>query len=395
MITHPISGAGYVLEGIRLIARPGLRRFVIIPVLVNILVFSGAIYFGVTQFESLMAHLTAQVPAWLGWLEWLIWPVFILLLLVVVFYGFSLVANLIASPFNSLLAEKVERLLTGQPLNQGSDSARLLAELVPTLLDEIGKILYALLWAIPFLILLFVPVVGPVLWFLYTAWMLVVGYSDYPMGNHGLKFSEMRQRLRRRRVLSLGFGAATAGLGMVPVINFILMPAAVAGATAMWVREFRDATHYQGDHQSRVATRYVLLRIDHLSGQISGEILAGALPGQTLEQTATEDLLDLLRTCYRVDAESAEALEVYLTRERGHRIDTPAPRHQPEATPQPQTIPMDRNEACAILGISADASTDDISTAHRRLMQRLHPDRGGSDYLAARVNAAKRVLNQR
>lgn len=392
MVNHSLSGAGYLLEGIRLIARPGLRRFVLIPLLVNILVFCGAIFLGVTQFETLMGTLEASVPDWLTWLEWLVWPIFIVLLFVLVFYGFSLVANLIASPFNSLLAEKVELLLTGQPLDQGDEGARMLAELLPTLRDELGKILYSLLWAIPFLMLLFVPVIGALLWFLYTAWMLAVEYSDYPMGNHGLKFREMRRRLRGRRTLSLSFGAAAAGMGMIPVLNFLLMPSAVAGATAMWVREFKDATHYQGPHQSKVATRYVLLAIDHLSGRIGGEILAGPLRGQALEQTATEDLLNLLRTCYLADAESAEALEVYLSRERGHRIDEPPPRHRPEAAPQPQSIPMNRNEACAILGIAPDAGPEEIKTAHRRLMQRLHPDRGGSDYLAARVNEARQVL---
>ena len=392
MVTHPISGAGYLLQGIRLIARPGLRRFVLIPLLINILVFSAAIYAGIAQFEGLMALLESQLPSWLGWLEWLIWPIFILILLVLVFYSFSLVANLIASPFNSLLAEKVELTLTGQPLDQGNDYRRMLAELLPTLFDETVKILYALLWAIPFLVLLLIPVVGPVLWFLYTAWILAVQYSDYPMGNHGLKFREMRRRLRSRRSLSLGFGAAAAGLGMVPVLNFILMPSAVAGATAMWVSEFRRANNYQGTHESRVATRYVLLGIDHLSGRISGEILAGPLRGQLLEQVATEDLLDLLQTAYITDAESAEALEVYLARERGHRISEPPPRSRPEAAPPPPLIPMDGNEARAILGIGPEAGPDEIQNAHRRLIQRLHPDRGGSDYLAAKVNEARRVL---
>lgn len=77
------------------------------------------------------------------------------------------------------------------------------------------------------------------LWFLYTAWMLTLEYSDYPMGNHGLEFREMRARLRRKRVLGLGFGATTAGLTLVPVVNFIVMPSAVAGATALWVDELR------------------------------------------------------------------------------------------------------------------------------------------------------------
>ncbi|MBK1694231.1 sulfate transporter CysZ [Chromatium weissei] len=241
MAIQTLSGAGYLFHGMWLITRPGLRRFVLIPLLINILVFIAAIYVGVKQFETLILQLHSSVPSWLQWLDWLLWPLFIALLFIVVFYSFSLVANLIAAPFNSLLAEKVELFLTGQPLVQGNEGTQLLADLFPTFRDELGKIIYALLWAIPFLLLLFVPVIGPLLWFLYTAWMLAVEYADYPMGNHGVKFAELRQRLRQRRGLSLSFGSAVAITGMIPIINFILMPSAVAGATTMWVRELKNA----------------------------------------------------------------------------------------------------------------------------------------------------------
>ncbi len=240
MSSNPVSGAGYLLRGVRLILRPGLRRFVLIPLLINVVVFSGAIYYGVRRFDGLMTLLEASVPSWLQWLEWILWPLFVLVLLVIVFYGFTLVANLIAAPFNGLLAEKVELLLTGRPLDQGGGVTRMLRDLAPTLLDEARKLIYAVALGIPFLALLFVPVVGPPLWFLYTAWVLAVQYCDYPMGNHALKFREMRRRLRARRSLTLGFGAATAGLSMIPVVNFIVMPSAVAGATAMWVAELRE-----------------------------------------------------------------------------------------------------------------------------------------------------------
>ena len=243
MAVNPVSGAGYLIQGIRLINRPGLRRFVLVPLLINIAVFSAAIWCGVVQFEGFLTWMDSKVPAWLSWLEWLLWPLFVLALLIVVFYTFSLVANLIAAPFNGLLAEKVELHLTGRPLSEGGGIKQVMIELVPSLVDELRKVLYTLVWAIPFVIFFFIPginVAAPVLWFLYTAWMLVVEYADYPMGNHGLKFREMRARLRQRRVLSLGFGAATAGLTMIPVVNFIVMPSAVAGATAMWVRELEE-----------------------------------------------------------------------------------------------------------------------------------------------------------
>jgi CysZ protein len=337
----------------------------------------------------------ARVPGWLGWLDWVLWPIFVLLLLGVVFYGFALVANLIAAPFNGLLAERVERHLTGRVPDQSLDLPRMLRELPGTLLDEARKILYALVLAIPFLFLLFIPLVGPLLWLFYTAWILALQYADYPMGNHGLKHEEMRRRLKTRRLQSLGFGAAVAGLGTVPVLNFIVMPAAVAGATALWVRELKGSARAQSPHQSRVATRFVLLAIDHLSGRMGGEVLDGPHRGQSLDEVPTEDLVELLERAFSQDAASAQAIEVYMERERGRQIHRPPPR-QPAAarTPEPPRAiaPLTESEARAVLGLDRTAGPDDIRAAHKRLMQRLHPDRGGSDYLAAKINEAKDSL---
>lgn len=240
MAVNPISGAGYLIRGVRLISQPGLRRFVLIPLLINIFVFSAAIWYGIRQFETFLVWMESKIPTWLQWLDWILWPLFVLALVILVFYSFTLLANLIAAPFNGLLAEKVELHITGRPLNEGGGWKKAMTQLAPTLLDEVKKLLFALFWAIPFLILFLIPginLAAPLLWFLYTAWILTLEYSDYPMGNNGLKFREMRARLRARRVLGLGFGAATAGLTMIPLVNFIVMPSAVAGATAMWVEE--------------------------------------------------------------------------------------------------------------------------------------------------------------
>lgn len=392
MTANPASGAGYLLEGIGLIARPGLRRFVVVPLLVNILVFSAGIGAGVHWFEGFVAWMDSRVPSWLQWLDWVLWPLFVLLLLVLVFYGFSLLANLIAAPFNSLLAEQVERHLTGQPLDQEGGIKRMLKELVPILFDELKKVLYALALAIPFLLLLLVPVVGPILWFLYTAWILAVQYADYPMSNNGLRLREMRKRLKGRRLLSLSFGAATAGLAMVPLINFIAMPSAVAGATALWVRELKGGRNYQGPHESRVANRSVLLIIDQLSGRMGGQVLEGAHRGRALDQVPTEDLLALLSRCYATDVASAEALEVYLERERGHKVRRPTSNPRNGEEPRSPLQRMVADEARAVLGVGPRATEEEVRAAHRRLMQRMHPDRGGSDYLAAKINEAKDVL---
>jgi CysZ protein len=244
MATPPIAGALYLIEGMRLITKPGLRRFVVAPLLVNILVFSGAIYYGVSEFQHFLTWMDAKIPSWLDWLNWLLWPLLVLTLVILVFYTFSLVANLIAAPFNGILAEKVELYLTGRPLSSSGWLKQLLIDLIPTLYDETKKILFALAWAVPFLILFLIPginLAAPVLWFLYSAWMLALQYTDYAMSNNGLKFKEIRARLRSQRLMGLGFGAAAAVLTMVPVLNFLAMPSAVAGGTAMWVKGLNNA----------------------------------------------------------------------------------------------------------------------------------------------------------
>lgn len=246
MTIAPLTGARYLLTGVGLVLKPGLRRFVVIPVLVNTLVFVAAIAYGTTRFADLVAWLQGLTPDWLDWLTWLLWPIFVITLLALVFFAFGLAANLIAAPFNGLLAEQVERHLTGRALTSGGGLLQLLRDLGPTLIDELRKLIYALASAIPFLILFLIPgvnLVAPLLWLLYTAWILSVQYVDFPMGNHGIRFRDQRARLRQRLLLALGFGGATAVLMSVPVLNFLVMPSAVAGATALWVRELapRDA----------------------------------------------------------------------------------------------------------------------------------------------------------
>ena len=105
---NPVKGAGYLLRGFSMLTQPGIRQFVLIPMLINILLFSGAIWLLINEFDRWVAYWMSQLPTWLSFLDFLLWPLFALLVLIVVYYGFSIVANLIAAPFNGFLSEKVE-----------------------------------------------------------------------------------------------------------------------------------------------------------------------------------------------------------------------------------------------------------------------------------------------
>jgi CysZ protein len=228
------SGMHYLLEGVRLIRQPGLRRYVAIPLLVSIVFFSVAV-FGLTHWlEQLIALLLGYLPGWLDWLQYLLWPIFAVAGVLIIFYSFSLITNLIAAPFNGMLAEAVEKYLTGQPIETGGWQA-LLKDFIPSILSELRKLLYFLLRALPLGILFLIPginIAAPFIWGLFSAWML-------PMANHLLHFSTQRKLLRKRRVLSYGFGGSSLLMTMIPVVNFFAMPVSVAGATAMWVGELQ------------------------------------------------------------------------------------------------------------------------------------------------------------
>ena len=236
------SGMHYLLQGLGLIRRPGLRRYVIIPLLAGILCFGAAIFGLGYWLDGLLNALLGKLPSWLDWLRYLLWPLFALTCLLVVFYAFSILTNLLAAPFNGMLAEAVEQHLTGQPIDTGGWRA-LARDIVPSLMSELRKLLYFALRALPLGVLFLVPginVAAPFLWALFSAWTLAIEYLDYPMANHFLHFDAQRRLLRGNRLLAYGFGGGTLLLTMIPVLNFIAMPAAVAGATALWVGEFRD-----------------------------------------------------------------------------------------------------------------------------------------------------------
>lgn len=235
-----VTGLGYLLEGLKLALRPGLRLFVILPLLVNVLVFGGLIWGSVELFSSGLNWLQGAVPSWLTWLNWLLWPLFVVLLLFTVFFTFSLFANLIAAPFNGFLAEKTEVLLRGVD-DFPAFSLKELAAMVPrTLVRELRKLGYFLPRAIPLFLLTLVPVINLVtipLWVIFGMWMMAVQYLDYPADNHKMPWPTMLTWLRAKRWQSLGFGASVYGALLIPFLNFLVMPAAVVGAVCFWLKE--------------------------------------------------------------------------------------------------------------------------------------------------------------
>lgn len=141
---------------------------------------------------------------------------------------------------------------------------------------------------------------------------------------------------------------------------------------------------------SDVETRFLRMSLNHDTGAMDGVVLEGDFQGRKLGELEREDLLDLLTVCRAQDAQSASVLEAYLDRVHGDAWREAF--HGRGSEHGGTTSPMTPSEAREILGVEADANREDIIEAHRRLMQKNHPDRGGSTYLAAKINQAKEVL---
>lgn len=235
-----LAGAGYALRGARLLRQPGLRRFVVGPLAINMLVFGAALTGFGELFQQLMAQLFPSMPEWLAWLAWL---VFGALALIVLFFTFSLVANVLASPFNGLLAEAVEHHLAAPDQPLAFSWSALLAEAGRAMFAALRKLLYFALRAVPLVIVSLVPglnLLAPALWLLFGAWMLAIEYLDCPLGNHGRVFPAAIACLRGERAMAFGFGLALSLLTLVPLVNFLAMPIGVAGATLMYCERFRQ-----------------------------------------------------------------------------------------------------------------------------------------------------------
>jgi len=238
-------GLGYLGEGFRLIRQPGLRLFVVIPLIINIVLFGLVFFFLAELFNAMIATAMSWLPdwAWLQSLDWLFWLLYGVVILLMLAYGFVIVANLIGSPFYGYLAELTEKHLTGQEVNTDESWAQIVRDIPRALWREVQKILYYLPRAIGLLIIGLIPVVNlaaAVLWFLFNSWMMALQYVDYPADNHLVSFPDLRRKLGGSRLSAMGFGLPVALAAMVPVLNLIVVPAAVCGAAAFWVRENRQ-----------------------------------------------------------------------------------------------------------------------------------------------------------
>lgn len=183
-------------------------------------------------------------------------------------------------------------------------------------------------------------------------------------------------------------------------LAIITLAATAMAVRAMWQASSGGLGGFGGpagrQQSSEVATDTLRMELDHASGELEGEVLRGRFEGRSLETLGLSELLELLAECQREDPRSVALLETYLDRRqpdwRAHVAGEDA---QSGASSATADNGMDEATAWSILGLAPGASVAEIKSAHRRLMTKLHPDHGGSGYLAAQLNEAKDFLLSR
>ncbi len=240
-------GAGYVPRGMRFLVNkhPGLLVYCAVPALINM------IFFGLTL--ALLAYFGGELKDWLfglvaGEHHWFveflvtvlrgfIWVIYVLACLIMSAITVYLGGNLLASPFNDLLSEKVEERYTGRPAPPFS-MARFLRGLFLTITEELKRLLFYIGVMVPLLLLHLIPVAGSIVYMVVSTWFtfyfLTMEFISLPMARRHYGFGQWLKTTRNNFALSTGFGAVATALLWVPLLNFVMIPLAVIGGTLLY-----------------------------------------------------------------------------------------------------------------------------------------------------------------
>jgi hypothetical protein len=200
-------------------------------------------------------------------------------------------------------------------------------------------------------------------------------------------------------VVALVVMTVTGRLGLAVAMAAFLFPLFTRWRAV--VSRLKAAAGPAQGQTSSIRTRFLHMHLDHDTGAMWGDVVQGPHAGRTLDQMSTEEIRDLLETCRTADPQSVAVLEAYLDRNRPDWRDAGAGGNaEQEAAGGDRradgrhrgSSAMTREEAYEILGLEPEAPPEAIKEAHRRLMLKLHPDQGGSTYLAAKINQAKDIL---
>ena len=239
-----MSGPALLYQGARLLWHPWVRWLVLTPLLINILLFSSLTWLVGQWLADWLQTIMSHIPDWLHWLMWLIWLLFMVLALVIYAFSFTLLANLIGSPFYGLLAERILFMERGD--TSGQPTTALLHTAWQSFLRQLQLLSYFVPRTIGIgllaVVISFVPalnLLAPLIAGAWAAWSLSIQYLDYGADIDRVGFNDFVKRGRDNRWQEMSFGLTVLLASAIPLLNILVLPAAVIGGTLLWNRAYK------------------------------------------------------------------------------------------------------------------------------------------------------------
>ena len=237
MLKSFIRGAAYLKKGFLLLNHPEVRFFLLIPTSISLISFGSLTWISFSYLTQFSKWINNWLPSWLGGVTLLLELFAWLIYLIFIGYIFTTVTLFLASPFYGLLAEKVEKLITGNKKKSTDSWLKIVLSIPRSMFREVSKILHNIILACVAICVSFIPLLNifaPALWFLIGAWIMSISFLDYAMDNNDHRIKEVRKFAHSKLSLTLGFGATVSLFAAIPIVNFFVIPSAVVGATLLW-----------------------------------------------------------------------------------------------------------------------------------------------------------------
>ncbi len=233
-------GFSYPLRAIKFFRqKPGLLKYLLIPFFINLLVFTLTVYFGLDLFQRMLEAYAPSTEVWYGTLlYYLSWMVASLLTTVIVFFSFTVIGNLIASPFNELLSERTEVLISGVPSGEPFSLKLFWNDSKYAVVLEIKKMAVFVTCMVLLFGINFIPGIGTLIYAVlapaFTLFFLAVEYMAFVLMRKQLSFSEQRRYIFKHPILMLGYACGVFCMLAIPFVQLFCIPLAVVGATLLW-----------------------------------------------------------------------------------------------------------------------------------------------------------------
>ena len=243
-IVKPVAGFAqgfsYPVRALKMFSeKPGLIKFLLVPFFINLIVFSLTVYFGLDLFDHMLEMYAPTSDAWYGAvLYYLAWTLATILTTIAVFFTFTVVGNLIASPFNELLSERAEAMRKGEEQSEPFRLRKFISESWFAIVVELKKMAIFIGCMLILLMINFIPGIGSMLYAvlapLLTLFFLVVEYMAFVLMRKQMSFAQQRSYIFQHPVLMFGFACSLFCLLAIPFVQFFCIPLAVVGATLVW-----------------------------------------------------------------------------------------------------------------------------------------------------------------